>query len=82
MAGYASAPSLSVGSYLYSLQKSHVLSQICFIKTSQVCFSKTLHVSASAKYHMSLHHITQPEILPAILSRLLRSQLASTTNSK
>jgi len=51
-ANYTSALSLSLGSYLYSLQTSHV--------PSWVCFSKTLHESDSWKYQM-----TQPKIFPS-----------------
>lgn len=41
--------SLSVGFYLYSLQTSRILLQVCFRKTS--------HETASAKHLMCLYHI-------------------------
>ena len=50
-ASNASSLSLSVGSYLHSLQISRLLMD-----------SKTSHKSASAKHGMSLHHMMQPEI--------------------
>jgi hypothetical protein len=53
---------LSIQSYLYFFQISHVLSCIFLqAKITWLCISIISHESASAKYHVNLHHMTQPE---------------------